>query len=325
MVGLMSFSETSPELGTLASTPMPLVITVILNTNRREDTLETLASLERSTYERHHVIVLDNASQDGSVEAIRQKHPDVQIIELTQNRGYAGNNNIGIEAAIKQGADWILVLNEDTSIDPACLLELVQVGQSDTQVGILGPMVYHYDEPQVIQSAGGLLAAGWDSKHLGHNELDQGQYSRSHQVDYISGCAILVRRDVITDLGMLDERFFYYFEETEWCLRASRASWKVIHVPHARIWHKGVQRHYKPGANVTYYKTRNKFLMLSKHHAPVKEWVFAWLSTLRTLLSWSIRPKWRDMRDHRNAILQGMLDFLQHRWGIRSVKTVENE
>jgi hypothetical protein len=90
-----------------------------------------------------------------------------------------------------------------------------------------------------------------------------------------------------------------------------------MHVPGAKIWHKGVQRNYQPGPNVTYYSTRNRFLMLSKHSAPLRAWLNAWLQTFRTLLSWSLRPKWRGMLDHRNAMWQGMYDFLNHRWGIR--------
>src|SRR6266498_124865 len=132
----------------------PLVITVILNTNRRADTLDCLQSLTQSSYPNNRIIVLDNASSDGSVPAIRAAFPAVQIIELTENLGYAGNNNVGIKAAIAQGADWVFVLNEDTILDPTCLEQLVDVGESNEKIGIVGPMVYHHDEPTIIQSAG---------------------------------------------------------------------------------------------------------------------------------------------------------------------------
>jgi GT2 family glycosyltransferase len=127
----------------------------------------------------------------------------------------------------------------------------------------------------------------------------------------------MIRRPVIEQIGMLDERFFYYFEETEWCLRARQKGWLIMHVPNAKLWHKGVTVNYQPGPNVTYYGTRNRFLMLAKHKAPLRAWLAAWLQTLRTLTSWSIRPKWRDMREHRKAMWQGTLDFLAHRWGMR--------
>lgn len=296
----------------------PLVITIILNTNRREDSLATLASLAGSNYPNVRTLVLDNASTDGSVEAIRSSYPALEIIQLDQNLGYAGNNNVGIQAALTRGADWIFVLNEDTVLAPDCLTRLVEVGESDPRIGIVGPMVYHHDEPDVIQSAGGRLDHSWRARHLAQNEPDQGQYNRPHPVDWISGCAIMVRRTMIDQVGALDERFFYYWEETEWCLRAKEHGWMILHVPLAKLWHKGVRRNYQPGPNVTYYSTRNRFLMLSKHKAPWVAWMVAWGQTLRTLVSWSVKPKWRGMRNHKIAMWQGMLDFLTHRWGMRA-------
>ena len=259
----------------------PLVITIILNTNRREDTLAALASLQKAHYGNHQVIVLDNASTDNSVAAIRSQYPDVQVIELERNLGYAGNNNVGIRVAVERGADWVFVLNEDTIVDPECLSRLVEVVEANPQVGIVVPMVYHYDEPGVIQSAGGMLNRRWHSVHLGQNQEDRGQYSTPRQVDWISGCAILVRQQVIEQVGGLDERFFYYWEETEWCLRARTSGWQIVHVPSAKIWHKGVQRNYQPSPNVTYYATRNWLLLLSKHHAPFRVWFFAGLQIVR--------------------------------------------
>jgi GT2 family glycosyltransferase len=293
----------------------PYVISVILNTNRREDTLACLASLTQSTYKHHKAIVLDNHSTDGSVSAIRSAFPEVEIIALAENHGYAGNNNVGIKAAIQQGADWVFVLNEDTILAPDCLAQLVACGESNLQIGIIGPLVYHHDEPSVIQSAGGRLNRFWDGSHIGQNEEDRGQFHNNHRVDWISGCAILVRRTVIEQAGMLDPRFFYYWEETEWCFRIGRHGWQIMHVPAAKLWHKGVQRDYRPKPSVTYYNTRNHLLMLAKHHAPPSVWTYTWFQILRTLTSWTVKSKWRSKVEHRDAMWQGMLDFLRQRWG----------
>lgn len=296
----------------------PSVINVILNTNRCADTLECLSSLASSSYCNHRTIVLDNASTDGSVEAIRAQFPEVQVISLERNLGYTGNNNVGIREAINQGADWVFVLNEDTLVAEDCLAQLVTTAEGDPGVGIAGPLVYHHDEPTVIQSAGGQLDKHWLAVHIGQNEQDRGQYNQPREVDYISGCAILVRRQVIQQIGDLEERFFYYWEENDWCARAREHGWKVMFVPHARLWHKGVQRDYRPGPNVTYYNTRNRFGFLSRHHAPPSIWWYAWARTLLTLTSWSLRPRWRHMREHRDAMWQGALDYLRGRWGMRS-------
>jgi GT2 family glycosyltransferase len=296
---------------------LPLVVTVILNTNRREDTLAALESLARSDYSNNQVIVLDNSSTDDSVEAIQGAFPSVSIISLERNLGYAGNNNVGIETALTRGADWIFILNEDTYQAPDCISRLVEAGNSQRMVGILGPLVYHANEPAVIQSAGGKLDRAWRAWHLGQNEPDQGQFPGLHPVEWVSGCAILVRRDVIEQVGQLDARFFYYWEETDLCVRASKGGWIILNVPQAKLWHKGVQRDYRPGPNVTYYSTRNHFLLLAKHRAPLYAWVAAWGDILRTLASWTFKPKWRSMRDHRDAMWQGLWDFLRGRWGMR--------
>lgn len=295
----------------------PLITTVILNTNRRDDTLACIASLHANDYAEQHIIVLDNHSTDGSAAAIAAQFPEVQIIPLEENRGYAGNNNVGIAAAVAQKAGWVFVLNEDTLLAPDCLSQMISAAKSQERVGIVGPMVYHHDEPNIIQSAGGRLDRYWVSHHIAENEPDRRQYQAPRAVDWISGCAILVHRDVIEQVGALDERFFYYWEETEWCLRAARAGWTILHAPAAKIWHKGVQRDYRPNPSVTYYNTRNRFLLLAKHRAPLLPWLAAWGDTARTLASWTLKPRWQHMRDHRNAMWQGALDFLRRRWGIR--------
>jgi GT2 family glycosyltransferase len=246
---------------------------------------------------------------------VRERFPQVEIVAIEDNQGYAGNNNVGIQMAVEAGADWVFVLNEDTVLDPDCLRLMVEAGEQDAKCGIVGPMVYHFDEPEIIQSGGGILGRYWQSTHLFKDEPDCGQLRDTHPVEWISGCAILVRRQAIEGAGMIDARFFYYWEETEWCLRIGRAGWRILHVPKARIWHKGVQRNYSPKPSLMYYNTRNRLLMLSKHRAPFQVWLFAYAEILRTLSSWSIRPKWRDKREFRDAMWQGLVDFWRGQWG----------
>jgi GT2 family glycosyltransferase len=295
------------------------VTVVILNTNRREDTLECLESLSTSTYPNLSVMVLDNASSDGSVEAIKLHFPDVQIVPLTDNKGYAGNNNVGVELAIQQGAGWIYVLNEDTLQAPDCIELLVEAGEAHPKTGIVGPMVYHHDEPNTIQSAGGIMDKHWRTWHAGQNQEDQGQFSEVRPVEWISGCGLMIRRETVNEIGLIDERFFYYQEEIEWCLRARSAGWEILHIPQAKLWHKGVQREYNPPANVTYYKIRNGFLLAKKHRAPLHVQAYAWTDTLRTLAAWTLNPRWRSKRDHRDAMLHGIRDFWANKWGKRSI------
>jgi GT2 family glycosyltransferase len=242
-------------------------------------------------------------------------YPAVHTLPLVENRGYAGNNNAGITWALERGAEWVLVLNEDTVLAPDCVARLVEAGESDPRNGMVGPTVLHFDEPTVIQSAGGSLSPLWVPRHRGQDEADTGQFTAPAPVDWLSGCGILVRRSLIEQVGLLDERFFIYWEEVDWCLRAARAGWRLLHAPQARLWHKGVQRQYRPAPSVTYYSTRNRLLLLAKHHAPLGVRLAAVGALVRTLTSWTLRPKWRHMRAHRDAMLRGLTDFARQRWG----------
>lgn len=293
----------------------PSVICVIVNMNRREDTLALLGSIRGSSRPNLPSIVLDVNSTDGSASAVKEQFPEVTLIDIRDNNGYAGNNNVGVSAALARGAEWVFILNEDTILAHDCIERLVTIGQRDLRIGVLGPMVYHHEAPDVIQSAGGTLGKAWESLHIGRNEVDTGQFGRARQVGWISGCGMLLRREMIEEVGLMDERFFCYWEETDWCHRAALAGWKIVHVPDAHIWHKGVTANYQPQPFVTYYSTRNRLLFLRKHHAPLGAWLRTGLAMSRTLASWTLRPRWKSHREHKWAMLHGVRDFLRDRWG----------
>jgi hypothetical protein len=293
----------------------PGVTAIIINFNRPEETHQCILSLINSTYPNLDILVV-NVTEFPIVTYSDIDLSKVQILHIPENLGYAGNNNFGIKHALENKADWIFLLNDDTSQEPDCLEKLMDVAVKNHSIGILGPMVYHFDEPSVIQSAGGILDKNWFSYHRGMNEEDRGQYShQSQEVDFINGCALLLKREVIDDIGFLDERFFLYWEETEWCYRAKISGWHVIHVPEAKLWHKGVTRNYNPQPFVTYYTVRNRLLMMSIHKAPVSAWIHTWFSLVQTCLSWTIRPRWKSKHIHRNALVKAIFDYLKKRWG----------
>jgi GT2 family glycosyltransferase len=126
----------------------------------------------------------------------------------------------------------------------------------------------------------------------------------------------MVKRAAIEQVGAFDKRFFYYWEETDWCIRLKRAGWQIIHAPQAKLWHKGVQRNYQPKPSVAYYRTRNHLLTLAKHKAPLTARLMTFFQIARTLVSWSVKPRWRHMRPHRDAMWRGVVDFFNGRWGM---------
>jgi GT2 family glycosyltransferase len=297
---------------------LPHVVVIILNWNGLADTLECLESLACLDYPNHKVVVVDNGSVDGSVLVIRGRFPGVTIIENGENLGYAGGNNVGLRYALAQGAEYALLLNNDTVVDPAFLHILVDAAEADPTVGIVGPTIYYHERPGVIWSAGG--AIDWQrgsTRMVGLDERDEGQFGQvSRTVDFVTGCAILVRRAVLEQAGLLDERFFAYYEESEWCVRASRAGFKIIHIPLAHIWHRISPAAQADSPLVHYYMTRNRLLFLKATGAGLRAWLHTLFAEyLRTLTSWSLRPKWQGKQVQRRVMLQAIGDAWRGRWG----------
>lgn len=300
----------------LKRSDFPLVWIIILDYFHHEDTLECLAALEQDPYPNRTTVVL-YFGHEAARQNIQEKFPNVQIVVLKENLGYAGNNNIGIQMAIDHEAEWVYLLNEDAISQGRSLSSLIAQGQQDSKIGVVGPFVLHYEDSSIIQTAGGILDSHWNAAHHGYNEKNTGQFSQPLDVDYISGCALLMRRECIEDIGLFDERFFMYWEETDWCMRAREREWRVVMSPAAHVLHKGVGLNYSPSPMVTYYYTRNRFLFLSKHAVSVRVFAQVWMETLRTIFSWSIKPRWKANLSKRDAMVAGCIDYLFRRFGER--------
>jgi len=242
----------------VANTPErhPLVYILVLNWNGKDDTLECLRSLSEITYPNTRVVVIDNASIDGSVTAIRGQYPSVHVIENTTNLRFAGGNNVGIRYAVEQGAELVLLLNNDTTVDKHFVSELVLPFVSDKTIGIGGAKIYYSSQPDRLWYAGGRIEwwKGWIS-HRGIREIDNGQHDRSGETDYITGCCLLVRREVVERIGVLDNRYTMYGEDVDWCVRARKAGYSLWYVPSAKIWHKVSV---SSGGHFSWFKNWNK-------------------------------------------------------------------
>jgi len=296
----------------------PKVKIILVSFNRPELTIACLYSLSKINYSNYSIVIIDNASQDGAPKAIQHAFPKVRIIELSKNLGFVGGNNLGLEAAVEDQSDYALLLNNDTEVAPDFLRILVDAAESEDQIGVVGPMIYYFDDPKRIWSAGGAIE--WSkgtTRMVGLDELDQGQFGNAPvKANFVTGCALLVKMRVVSAVGRLDERFFLYYEETEWCTRIAQAGYSVVFVPAAKIWHKisTTQRAVSP--MVHYYMTRNRLLFLRLSKSGWQAWANVLLKEyLRTLLSWSLRPKWRDRGALRQAMWRGIRDFFAGRFG----------
>ena len=295
----------------------PSVVAVVLSHERPDQTVRCLRSLESNTYPNLQVLVLDTGHTRGGAEEIRQACPGAQIVMLERNLGYTGGNNVGLKLALRRRAAWVLLVNDDVVVDPNCVSRLIESGQSDERIGMVGPTVYKQAEPQIIQTAGGRLGPDWSASFLAPGEHDLGQYEYPRDVAWLSGCALMVRRELCEQTGILDERFFLYWEDVEWCLRAIRSGWRVVHAPTAKVWHKGggVAADAAPLPAVAYYTTRNHLLGLQTQRAPMRVWWANGRRLAATLISWSVRPKWRSRREARAAMWHGTVDFARRRFG----------
>lgn len=298
------------------------VAIVILCYNGLADTLACLRSLHALDDPEGAIelVVVDNASVDGTPEAVHRAYPRVTVIETGANLGYAAGNNVGLRYALERGHDYALLLNNDTEVASDFLRRLVEAVEDVPTIGAAGPLIYYAEEPDLIWSAGGIVE--WQrglSRMRGNGERDRGQYTQMCEIDFASGCALLMRRSALERVGLLDERFFMYYEETEWCARLARAGMCTVYVPQARLWHKipVADRIDKP--YVAYYMTRNRLLFLRATGGGVAAWLNAVIAQdLRTCLSLSLRPKWRGRRAQRDAMLLAWRDFLTGRFGMAS-------
>lgn len=214
---------------------------VILTWNGRDLTLECLESLASiRTTDTVIRIVVDNASNDGTVAAIRSRWgDDVTIIANATNEGFSRGNNAGIQRALDAGCDAVLLLNNDTVVDPDFLSEMAGALRADTAVGIAAPKIYYYAQRDQIWFAGGEVSLGrGTARHIGIRERDVGQHDTPRDIGYATGCALLARREVFQTIGLLDPSYMAYYEDTDFCMRARRAGYRIRYVPAARVWHK---------------------------------------------------------------------------------------
>ncbi len=236
----------------------PLVFIILVNWNGKKVTLECLDSLAKVSYKNFKVVVVDNASSDGSVQAIRDQHPESIVLEQTSNLRFAGGNNAGIRHALEYGAELVCLLNNDTTVDGEFLSHLVSRIQSDSKIGMAAPKIYYHDEPNRIWFAGGSISM-WTGtmKHIGIREDDHGQHDVSKETDYATGCCILTSREVVEKVGGLDESFFMYTEDADWSMRVRRAGYSVVYEPRAKVWHK---LSVASGGHLSIFKMKNKLI-----------------------------------------------------------------
>lgn len=230
----------------------PRVAAVVLNYDDAAITVEAVASLRRMEYPAWDLVVLDNASRDDSPARLAATFPDLRQLRLEINRGSSAGYAAAMDWAFANGYDYVLLLNNDIAVDAGLLAELVRVAEGDPRIGAVGPKCYFHGEPQRLWSAGGRLRFRQSiTRERGYGELDRGQYDDGGEVDYVNGCAILVRRAAAAAVGGWDPVFFICVDDADYCTRLRRAGFRCAFAPRARLWHRvaWTTGGYTPGRN----------------------------------------------------------------------------
>lgn len=290
---------------------MPLVSIITVNYNQAQVTGELLASLRQVTYPNIEVIVVDNASPQQDPRLLKQRYPEISLICSAENAGFAGGNNLGIARA--QGK-YLLLLNNDTEVEPGFLEPLVELFETNAQAGCASPKILYHGTDNLIQYAGSTGINPWTgrSKTIGQFEKDQRQHNTCRVTSLIDGAAMMVPRKVIQQAGLMPEVYFLYYEELDWCETIKRAGYTCHYVARSRVYHKESVSVGKASVLKTYYINRNRLLFIRRN---LKGWqlctsalIFLLAAVPKLLLLHGAKGEWRHFR----AVCQGLGWHLRH-------------
>jgi GT2 family glycosyltransferase len=306
----------------------PKVAIIILNWNGWKDTLECLESLYQISYPNYEIILVDNHSEDDSIEKIKEycrgevkveseffdyklsnkpihvfeyfkdeikdlnlfkrlnSSEKIILIKNDENYGFAEGNNIAMRFVLKNfDSEYVLLLNNDTVVEKEFLNDLIRCAIKYPKGGIVGPKIRFYDKPNILNSAGGKiiwsLGAGYN---IGMGEKDLGQFDELSEYDYLMGACLLINTFLIRKIGFLDRKFFLLYEETDFCIRAKKAGYKLLLNPKSVIYHKVGISGEKVSPLYYYYMYRNRLLILRKHQKPIIVLLYGLYISLRTLI-----------------------------------------
>ena len=259
---------------------MKKVFIVILNWNGLSDTLECLDSLKKINYPSYRIVVVDNGSENNEAETIKQKYPEVYLIKNKENKGIDIAANQGFEFSLNKGADYILFLNNDTVVSPDFMNVLVNFSEKHKNAGAVGPKILYYKSNKIWFNGGKIWWWIGFSRHLERlKKNEKSKIAFPREVDYVTGCCFLIKREALEKVGLLDPIYFANYEDADWCFRAKKLGYKNFVVPEAVIWHKVSATLGKKGTQkirrfAAYYSSRNALIFAKKNLTGLKKIIF---------------------------------------------------
>lgn len=292
----------------------PKVFIAVLHYLGADNTRDCLLSLQKLNYPSFEILITDNCSPDKSGAQLREQFTNCHHLVLDDNLGFAGGSNAGINWCIEQGAEWIWILNNDTTIDADALTRLIEIANQQPRAGILGAAIYTPDKDGYSRSGTGKIDFG-KAKTFERGVVDD--TASFIPCQWLSGCNMLIRADAFKVVGGFDEKFFLYFEDTDLCWRMNQAGWTCLFVPAATIKHiGGASTQGKMAVWKSYYYTRNRLLFFMRNSKGLM-WILALFSICTHLLRHCLVLPFRgeDGQRQLKAELLGLKDYLDGKLG----------
>ncbi|MCX2745848.1 glycosyltransferase family 2 protein [Mangrovivirga sp. M17] len=287
----------------------PKVSIITVNFNQELMTREFLDYIRGLTYPNLETIVVDNGSNPKLSNKIKSDYPEITFLNSDVNLGFAGGNNLGIS---KASGEFILLLNNDTVLKPGFLEPLINNATSIDNLGMATPKIKFQEGDNLIQYAGAtaihpLTGRG---RSIGHLEKDEGQYDTIYETNLAHGCALLIPKKVIYDIGLMPEIFFLYYEEHDWCEKAKRKGYKIFYIGLSEVTHKESVTVGKGNPLKTYYLTRNRLLFMRRNNHGWR-WIFGASFFLFIALPKNLLQELSKFEfKHANAIIKGAVKGL---------------
>lgn len=250
----------------------PSVAIILVNWNGYLFTKACIKSLEKIEYNAFQIILVDNGSENFEGQKLKKEFPEIELIENGKNLGFAGGNNVGIRRALEDGFSYVMLLNNDTEVEPNFLEEMISKFQSNPKLGMVQPLIFFLHDRNKIWSAGGR----WNSFlgraiTVGDRKMIKSIDLKDSEIDWATGCCILISKEALEQIGLLNEQYFTYFEDVDWSLRLKDKGYKIELASAAKIYHEAgasSKKKHSEGtlsASVFYFHVRNQFFLLRDH------------------------------------------------------------
>lgn len=299
---------------------------VIINWNSFDLTSDTLVSLSSTSYKNYDIIVVDNFSTDNSAAQLEKDFPSIILLRSDENKGFTGGNNLGFDYAINEGYEYVMMLNNDVAVESDFLEPLVVKLDMDEKIGGVQPLIYFYHDRELIWNAGSRYNAIFGIPYiLGYYRKDKGQLQRKKQksIDWITGCAFMIRTEVLKKVGVLKQDFFIYYEDVDLSFRIKEAGYALAYEASSVVYHKTGMSHkskekLKEGylnPKVHYLNARNRLFVLKEYTQKI---------AIPTVILYQIiyffgisfyfifRCRWQKLKAWNNGIKDGLFTTLEN-------------